>query len=62
MIRSATNVITTATKIVEAMANQRLAVRSIDFVRVGERDGLVGDLGEHAVERGDQDVDGEAAR
>ena len=51
MIRSATNVMTTARKNVDAMREPEVGGEVDRLVRVGEGDGLVGDLGEQAVER-----------
>ena len=61
-MRIETNVSTIVIRMVEAMPKYRLAARSIERFGVDERDGVVGDLGEDAVERRDQEVDPEAGR
>ena len=56
------NVSTIVTKIVEPIPKYRLAAMSMCWLALAGAGGVVRDLGQHAVERRDQEVDAEARR
>ena len=60
-MRVVTTASSTVSTMVEPIPKYRFAVMSIDCAGFDQVDGLVGDLGEDRVGRGDEQVDAEAA-